>query len=104
VKTEKPLESDVSKLLLQCTDELETLFVASLEGEADDVLFSGDDKGIITKWIEGKLICKYNMVEEVRGLAIENKNMYSIRDRDLTITEVILFFDFLLKLLFQSFY
>jgi hypothetical protein len=65
------------------------LYVSPLEGEADDVLYSGDDKGIVTKWIDGKLICKFNMVEEVRGLAVENKNLYTIRDRDLTITEVL---------------
>lgn len=36
-----------------------------------NTLYSGDDKGIVTKWYHNQVGCQYNVIEEVRGLAIE---------------------------------
>lgn len=79
-----PLQSDEVKELLKCGDEIESLFV-----DSKDNLYSGDDKGIVTMWVDRKIKFKFNLVEEVRSLAIQNNIIYSIRENDLTITEVL---------------
>ncbi|XP_058839021.1 uncharacterized protein LOC131694561 [Topomyia yanbarensis] len=79
-----PLQSDDVKELLKCSDEIESLFV-----DTKDNLWSGDDKGIVTMWTDHKIKFKFNLVEQVRSLAIQNNLIYSIRDNDLTITEVL---------------
>ncbi|XP_055523637.1 uncharacterized protein LOC129717628 [Wyeomyia smithii] len=79
-----PLQSDDIKELLKCSDEIESLFV-----DSKDNLWSGDDKGIVTMWVDHKIKFKFNLVEQVRSLAIQNNWIYSIRDNDLTITEVL---------------
>lgn len=79
-----PLQSDEVKELLKCGFEIESLFV-----DSKDNLYSGDDKGIVTMWVDQKIKFKFNLVEEVRSLAIQNNFIYSIRENDLTITEVL---------------
>lgn len=37
----------------------------------DDVIYSGDDKGVVIKWVDNKIAFKYNIVEEVRSMAVE---------------------------------
>lgn len=78
-----PLQSDEVKELLKCSDDIESLFV-----DSKDNLYSGDDKGIITMWVDHKIKFKFNLVEQVRSVAVQNNYLYSIRDNDLTITEV----------------
>lgn len=77
------LQSDEVKEMLKCGDDIESLFV-----DSKDNLYSGDDKGIVTMWVDQKIKFKFNLVEEVRSLAIQNNFIYSIRENDLTITEV----------------
>ncbi|XP_052869972.1 uncharacterized protein LOC128275496 isoform X1 [Anopheles cruzii] len=79
-----PLTSDACKELLKCNDEIECLFV-----DRKDNLYSGDDKGIITQWIDQRIKYKFNVVEQVRSMAVQNNIIYSIRDNDLTVTEII---------------
>lgn len=79
-----PLQSDEVKELLKCSDDIEALFV-----DSKDNLYSGDDKGIITMWVDQKIKFKFNLAEQVRSMAIQNNIIYSIRDNDLTITEVL---------------
>uniref|UniRef100_A0AAG5CS56 WD repeat-containing protein 55 homolog n=1 Tax=Anopheles atroparvus TaxID=41427 RepID=A0AAG5CS56_ANOAO len=79
-----PVSSDECKELLKCNDEIECLFV-----DRKDNLYSGDDKGIITMWIDQRIKYKFNVVEQVRSMAIQNNIIYSIRDNDLTVTEII---------------
>uniref|UniRef100_A0A182NCV7 Zinc finger protein ZPR1 n=1 Tax=Anopheles dirus TaxID=7168 RepID=A0A182NCV7_9DIPT len=79
-----PLTGDECKELLKCNDEIECLFV-----DPKDNLYSGDDKGIITMWIDQRIKYKFNVVEQVRSMAIQNNIIYSIRDNDLTVTEII---------------
>ncbi|XP_035779485.1 uncharacterized protein LOC118459829 [Anopheles albimanus] len=79
-----PLAGDECKELLKCNDEIECLFV-----DRKDNLYSGDDKGIITQWIDQRIKYKFNVVEQVRSMAVQNNIIYSIRDNDLTVTEII---------------
>ncbi|KXJ72121.1 hypothetical protein RP20_CCG018807 [Aedes albopictus] len=79
-----PLQSDEVKELLKCGDDIESLFV-----DTKDNLYSGDDKGIVTMWVDHRMKFKFNLVEEVRSLVIQNNIIYSIRENDLTVTEVL---------------
>lgn len=79
-----PLQSNEIKELLKCGDDIESLFV-----DSKDNLYSGDDKGIVTMWMDHRMKFKFNLVEEVRSLAIQNNIIYTIRENDLTITEVL---------------
>lgn len=79
-----PLQSDKVEELLKCSDDIESLFV-----DSKDNLYSGDDKGIITMWVDRKIKFKFNLVEQMRSIAVQNNFIYSIRDNDLTITEVL---------------
>lgn len=79
-----PLQSDEVKELLKCGDDIESLFV-----DSKDNLYSGDDKGIVTMWVDHRMKFKFNLVEEVRSLVIQNNIIYSIRENDLTVTEVL---------------
>uniref|UniRef100_A0A1Q3F980 Putative wd40 domain protein n=1 Tax=Culex tarsalis TaxID=7177 RepID=A0A1Q3F980_CULTA len=79
-----PLQSDKIEELLKCSDDIESLFV-----DSKDNFYSGDDKGIITMWVDRKIKFKFNLVEQMRSIAVQNNFIYSIRDNDLTITEVL---------------
>lgn len=79
-----PLQSDKVEEMLKCSDDIESLFV-----DSKDNLYSGDDKGIITMWVDRKIKFKFNLVEQMRSIAVQNNFIYSIRDNDLTITEVL---------------
>lgn len=79
-----PMQSDKVEELLKCSDDIESLFV-----DSKDNLYSGDDKGIITMWVDRKIKFKFNLVEQMRSIAVQNNFIYSIRDNDLTITEVL---------------
>lgn len=63
---ENPLtDSDGNVLMKTDHDEIISLICV------DDVIYSGDDKGIVIKWIDNKIAFKYNLVEEVRSLVVE---------------------------------
>lgn len=52
------------------------------------VLWSGDDKGVVIKWVDHKIAFKYNIVEEVRSMCVENTLLYTARDLDAVITDL----------------
>lgn len=64
---ENPLtNSNESNILMKTTyDEIISLICV------DDVLYSGDDKGVVIKWVDNKITFKYNIVEEVRSMVVE---------------------------------
>lgn len=55
---------------------------------SNGVLWSGDDKGVVIKWVDHKIAFKYNIVEEVRSMCVENTFLYTSRDLDAVITDV----------------
>lgn len=80
---QSPLNSDVSAVLMHTKhDEICSLFCSN------GVLWSGDDKGVVIKWVDRKIAFKYNIVEEVRSLCVENTMLYTARDLDAVITDV----------------
>lgn len=82
---ENILDSDDSKELLRCNDfEIESLATYG------DILYSGDDKGIVTMWIGHKIKFMFNLVEEIRSLAVEKNTIYSVRNQDVCVTEIMM--------------
>lgn len=69
--------------LLRCDDVIQSMYC---EG---DVLYAGDDKGVVSNWINDKMVFKYNLVEEVKSLAAEQGWIYTVRDLDMVISEVV---------------
>lgn len=64
---ENPLTNSAEPNILMKTDYDEIISLICV----DDVIYSGDDKGIVIKWIDNKITFKYNIVEEVRSMAVE---------------------------------
>ena len=82
---EKPLlEQDNSSILMK-TDNDVIGALACVDGD----LFTGDDKGVVIRWINNKIGLKYNLIEEVKSFAIENTWLYTARDLDAVITDLL---------------
>lgn len=65
---DRPITSGTAGRILMRTqhDEIIALFcIADEADETSSVLWSGDDKGVIIKWVDGKIAFKYNLIEEV---------------------------------------
>lgn len=79
----RPLKNNHHEILQQVVlDELTAVYCE------EDVLFSGDDKGTVTKWYHHKPGCQYNIIEEVKSLIVENNILYTARDVDAVITDI----------------
>lgn len=83
---DKPLTSAGPGTILMRTryDEITALFCSSAD---DAVVWSGDDHGAVIKWVNGRIAFKYNLVEEVRSMWVENTWLYTARDLDAVITD-----------------
>lgn len=80
---EDAIKSSAVEVLLRCDDIiLAMVFV-------DDHLYTGDEKGVVTKWKNDKIVFKYNLVEEVKTLGIENNLIYTARDLDVVVSEIL---------------
>ncbi|XP_023718980.1 F-box/WD repeat-containing protein pof11 isoform X1 [Cryptotermes secundus] len=71
------------KTLFQSSDE-EILRLYVIDG----TLYSGNDKGILSVWKNDKLQCLFSMVEEIRDFSVADNLMYTVRDRDVCINEL----------------
>lgn len=81
---QNPLLSNISTILMKTEyDEIGALVCV------DEILYSGDDKGVVIKWINNQITFKYNLVEEVRSMAVENTIIYTARDLDCVITDLL---------------
>lgn len=80
---QSPLTSNQTEVLMRTDhDEIGALFCC------DGVLWSGDDKGVVIKWVDHKIVFKYNIVEEVRSMWVENSLLYTARDLDAVVTDL----------------
>ena len=67
----RPWSHDTNDIMLQTVaDDVTCLFVEK------DTLFSGDDKGIVTKWYHNQVGCQYNVLEEIKSMAVEGRKKY----------------------------
>lgn len=64
----RPWSHDTNDILLQTVMDDVTSMTLSRN---TNTLYSGDDKGIITKWYHNQVGCQYNVLEEIRSLAVE---------------------------------
>lgn len=79
----RPWSHDHNDILLQTVmDDVTCLHVAN------DTLYSADDKGIVTKWYHNQVGAQYNVLEEVRSMAIEEHILYTVGDKDVVISDV----------------
>lgn len=79
----RPLKNNNNEILQQVVlDDLTAVCCV------EDVLFSGDDKGTVTKWYNHKPGCQYNIIEEVKSMLVENNILYTARDLDAVITDI----------------
>lgn len=79
----RPLKNNNNEILQQVVlDDLTAVYCV------DDILFSGDDKGIVTKWYNHKPGCHYNIIEEVKSMIVENNVLYTARDVDAVVTDI----------------
>uniref|UniRef100_A0A1L8E506 Putative myosin heavy chain kinase b n=1 Tax=Nyssomyia neivai TaxID=330878 RepID=A0A1L8E506_9DIPT len=78
---ENPRSVEFSQELMKSFDEL--LCVVAV---GDDI-YTGDDQGVVTWFVDRKIKFMYNLVEEVKSLAVEGNLIYTIRDNDCVITE-----------------
>lgn len=90
-----PFKSNVNEVLMQVvTEDITALYVV------DNYLFSGDDKGTVTKWVHNQnqvvtlhseshtKLSQYNIIEEVKSLIVENNILYTARDLDAVVTNI----------------
>lgn len=62
----RPWSHDTNDILLQTVaDDVTCLHVH------DNILYSGDDKGIVIKWYHNQVGCQYNIHEEIKSMAYE---------------------------------
>lgn len=62
----RPWSHDTNEIIVQTVmDDVTCLHMSN------NILYSGDDKGIVTKWYQHKVGCQYNVMEEVRSMAVE---------------------------------
>lgn len=80
---DNPLQSDDAKVLLHHDTEIEAIFV-----DDDAKFYSGDSKGGVTCFEDGKLKFQMNIVECVKSLFVEGKYVYTLLNLDLSIHEV----------------
>ncbi|XP_017036394.1 F-box/WD repeat-containing protein lin-23 [Drosophila kikkawai] len=68
--------------LFRCDDAIQAMYCDG------SVLYTGDDKGVVTTWSNDRMLFKYNLVEEVKSLAGEQKLIYTVRDLDVVVSSV----------------
>nr|CAD7596597.1 unnamed protein product [Timema genevievae] len=71
------------KTLLQYDSEVWRFFAA--HGR----LYAGDVKGIVRVYENDELVRMYDLTEEVRDIAVSTQLLYTVRDRDVVITELL---------------
>lgn len=62
----RPWSHDHNDIMLQTVqDDVTSLFITK------NTLYSGDDKGIATKWYHNQVGAQYNALEEIKSMAVE---------------------------------
>lgn len=72
------------KTLFESSEE-ETLRLYVIGGK----LYSGNDKGMLSVWEDDAMLHQFNMLEEIRDFTVIDTFIYTVRDRDVCIAEII---------------
>lgn len=54
----------------------------------DDTIYFGDDKGVVSKVVDTNVELQYNLLEEVKSMAIDGTTLYTARDNDAVVTDL----------------
>lgn len=78
------LNSNNSEVIYQsnCDD------IISICCNEDDIIYFGDDKGVVSQVVNSKIENQYDLVEEVKAIAINVQTLYTARNTDAVITEL----------------
>ncbi|XP_055903402.1 F-box/WD repeat-containing protein lin-23 [Eupeodes corollae] len=76
-----PVNNEQIEELVRCDDSINSMYCDG------DLLYTGDEKGVVTKWENDKMLFKYNIVEEVKSLAVEGTLIYTARDLDVVVSD-----------------
>ncbi|KAK7866600.1 hypothetical protein R5R35_010433 [Gryllus longicercus] len=68
--------------LLESENEIYKFYVDN------EKLYAGDDQGVVRLWENDEFLLVFNLVEEVRGLVVTDKLLFTVRDRDVCVTEI----------------
>lgn len=82
-----PLKSDESQEIFRAYKEEDEL--CSLYCTDDGSLYAGAVKGIVTRFVDNKVTETYNVSEEVRSMAVEKHNLYTAKDLDAMVLELL---------------
>lgn len=77
-----PVNNDHIEELVCCDDPIISMYCDG------DFLYTGDEKGVVTKWQNNKMLFKYNIVEEVKSLAAEGTLIFTARDLDVVVSDL----------------
>ncbi|XP_036672788.3 F-box and WD repeat domain-containing 11-A [Drosophila suzukii] len=77
-----PYGDEAVQELFRCDNAIQAMYCDGT------VLYTGDDKGVVTTWTNDRMLFKYNLVEEVKSLAGEQKLIYTVRDLDVVVSQV----------------
>lgn len=78
-----PYEDGDVQELFRCDDAIQSMYCDGA------VLYTGDDKGVVTTWSNDRMLFKYSLVEEVKSLAGEQNLIYTVRDLDVVISLIV---------------
>lgn len=78
-----PANNDEIEELVCCDDPIISMY------SNEDLLYTGDEKGVVTKWKNNKMLFKYNIVEEVKSLAAEGTLIFTARDLDVVVSDTL---------------
>lgn len=53
-----------------------------------NLLYSGDDKGIINRWYNNRVSCQLNVMREVKSIAVDGNNLYTCSEKDVVFTDL----------------
>ncbi|KAJ6637963.1 hypothetical protein Bhyg_10694 [Pseudolycoriella hygida] len=53
-----------------------------------NLLYSGDDKGIIKRWYNNRISCQLNVKKEVKSVAVDGSNLFTAGDKEILITDL----------------
>lgn len=54
-----------------------------------ETVYLGDDKGVVSKFVNNQIFLHYNLVEEVKSMAVNKNFLYTARDLDAIVTDLL---------------
>lgn len=62
--------------------------IITIQCYTNGIVYMGDDKGIVSKFVDNTVQLQYNIVEEVKSLEVHDNLLYTARDNDVVVTNL----------------